>query len=333
MSNFSRIKADRSTTLSNSTINSGRSSSIATDRSSPLLQVALEENNYVKEKMEECASKLSTINQTMKKEVSPVAGVSPKIKKALAQNEDVEDKVQECALKLKEIKTVLEEEMDDNRELKEELRQTREKLSVTSQVLSTMENVVTNAYVIAEQAKQQAMRDFVTGISSRELFNDHLEQAVAIANRTNLILAVMFIDLDRFKAINDTYGHAMGDTVLQMVAQRLNAQARSEDTVCRYGGDEFLYLLVNPKSPRNIQIIADKICNRISQPLIIGDLELTVGASIGIAVYPNNGSTPQELVEKADTAMYWAKEKGSAYAFFDQDKGLDAIGSRERTLK
>ena len=297
---------------SNPKVDADNLSLIPDNHSSLSLRVALEKNNYVKEKIEECANELSTINQTMKKEISPSTESSPQIEKVLAQNEEVEHKVQECSLKLTELKTVLEVEVDDNRELKQELKQTKEKLSATSQVLSTMENIVTNAYVIAEQVKQKAMRDFVTGIPSRELFNDRLEHAVAIANRAHWILGVMFIDLDRFKVINDKYGHAMGDKVLQMVAQRLDEQARSEDTVCRYGGDEFLYLLVNPKNPHNIQSIADKVYDRISQPLIIGDLELRVGASIGIAVYPDDGTTPQELVAKADSAMYRAKEKKSS---------------------
>jgi diguanylate cyclase (GGDEF)-like protein len=319
MPEYSPLEPRRSTTPLNPKIDSGNSSPVSASNTPLSFGKALEKNDYVKEKIEECAADLSIINETMKKEMSPITA-SPQAKKALEQNKDVEDKVQESALALGELNAVLVEEMDDSRKLKQELKQTRQELFATRAFLSTMENVVTSASLAAEKAKERTMRDFVTGIPSRELFNDRLDQAVALATRHDWILAVMFIDLDCFKQINDTYGHATGDTVLQIVAQRLDEQVRSEDTICRYGGDEFLYLLVNPKSPRNIQLIANRICERISQPVIIGDLELTVGASMGIAVYPNDGGTPPELVANADAAMYRAKEKKGGYIFFDQDK-------------
>ncbi|PTR17219.1 diguanylate cyclase (GGDEF)-like protein [Nitrosospira sp. Nsp2] len=330
MTKYSPLEPSRSTTPSNPKIDSENSSPVSASNTPFSLGKALEKNDYVKEKIEECATELSTINETMKKEISPIAA-SPQVKKALEQNKDVEEKIQESAVTLGELNDVLVEEMDDSRKLEQELKQTKQELSATRAFLSTMENVVTGASLAAEKATLRTMRDFVTGIPSRELFNDRLEQAVALATRHDWILAIMFIDLDRFKLINDTYGHATGDTVLQIVAQRLDEQVRSEDTVCRYGGDEFLYLLVNPKSPRNIQLVADRVCERISQPLIIGDLELTVGASIGIAVYPNDAGTPSELVANADAAMYRAKEKNGGYIFFDQDK--DPQGSSSPTAE
>ncbi len=130
----------------------------------------------------------------------------------------------------------------------------------------------------------------------------------------------MFIDLDRFKLINDTYGHAIGDRVLQGVAQRLNEQVRNGDTICRYGGDEFLYLLVNPQSTENIERVARQVLNNISQILIVDDLKLTIKPSIGISVYPSDGRSAQELVVHADAAMYRAKKTKASCIFFNNVK-------------
>ncbi|MBA2657978.1 MAG: GGDEF domain-containing protein [Nitrosospira sp.] len=296
---------------------SDHDSSLTSADQPPLLKKALEKNQYVKEKMEDCAIELSTVNETVKKEMA--AGMTlQQAKKTLAQNESVEGKVQECAGELHEVNNVLAEQIDDHGKLNRDLMETRRKLSATKNILSNLRDALTVAYEAAEEAKQRTLRDFATGIPNRELFNDRLEQALGLANRYNWVLAVMFIDLDRFKLINDTHGHAIGDKVLQIVAQRLDEHVRSEDTVCRYGGDEFLYLLVNPQGTENIQRIARKVFDRISQPIIIDDLALTVEPSIGIAVYPDHGITGPVLVANADTAMYRAKKSKAAFVFFDK---------------
>jgi diguanylate cyclase (GGDEF)-like protein len=118
----------------------------------------------------------------------------------------------------------------------------------------------------------------------------------------------MFLDLDRFKCINDTHGHAVGDAVLKEVAKRLLQHTREEDTVCRNGGDEFLYLLMNPQGTGNIERIASNLLKTIGQPMDVGDLQPVIKASIGIAVYPDNGTTGEQLIGNADTAMYRAKK-------------------------
>ena len=166
------------------------------------------------------------------------------------------------------------------------------------------------------------MVDIATGIPNRELFNDRLVQALGLARRYDWILAVMFIDLDGFKHINDTYGHVIGDKVLQILAQRLDEQVRIEDAVCRYGGDEFLYLLVNPRTIKNVRRIARSIFERISETLTVDGLALTVAPSIGIAVYPDHGGTGPELVANADAAMYPAKRTKSGFFLFDNDPAV-----------
>lgn len=290
------------------------------------LEQALEKSQEVKEKVEKCAIELSTVNETVKREIA--AGITlQQTEKALAQSKSVEDKVQECAGELDEVNEVLAQEIDDRKKHNRELIETLQELSSTQTILSTTQDVLAIAHEVVEEAKQRTLHDSATGIPNRELFNDRLEQAIALAKRCEWVLAVMFIDLDRFKSINDTHGHVVGDQVLQVVAKRLNEQVRGEDTVCRYGGDEFLYLLVNPQSIENIQRIAQKVFDRISGTISIDDLALTVEPSIGIAVFPGNGITGQELVTKADAAMYRAKESKAGYIFSGQENNSDRFGA------
>jgi two-component system, cell cycle response regulator len=164
--------------------------------------------------------------------------------------------------------------------------------------------------------EQKALHDSTTGLPNRDLFNDRITHAIAMAKRHAWTLAVMFLDLDRFKYINDTHGHAVGDTVLKEVAKRLLGHARDEDTVCRNGGDEFLYLLINPQGSENIRRIADALLQIIAQPIDVGNLKPIIEASIGIAVYPDDGTTGEQLIRNADTAMYRAKESVSGPIFF-----------------
>ncbi len=294
-------------------------SSLTSADKHPLLEKALEKSQDVKEKMVDCVTELSTVNETVKKEMS--AGITlQQAKKALARSESVEDKVQECADELHEVNEVLAQEINERDVLKRQLRKTERNLSTIQNILSDTQEVLAVVQEVAEEATQRTLRDFVTGIPNRELFNDRLEQAIALAERGGWILGVMFIDLDKFKLINDMHGHAVGDRVLQGVAQRLNKQARSGDTICRYGGDEFLYLVVNPQSTGNIERVARKVLDTISQTLIIDDLALIIKPSIGIAVYPRDGGTREALVANADAAMYRAKTTKAGCIFFDNNK-------------
>ncbi len=117
--------------------------------------------------------------------------------------------------------------------------------------------------------------------------------------------------------INDTHSHAVGDAVLKEVARRLSQHARDEDTVCRNGGDEFLYLVMNPRGSENSERIARTLSTAIAQPIDLGDLQPVINASIGIAVYPGDGGSGEELIRRADTAMYRAKKAGIDWLFFD----------------
>jgi two-component system, cell cycle response regulator len=173
--------------------------------------------------------------------------------------------------------------------------------------------------------EHKALHDSTTGLPNRDLFTVRLTHAIALAKRHGWTLAVMFLDLDRFKEINDTHGHAVGDGVLKAVANRLLDHARAEDTVCRNGGDEFLYLLIDPKGRENICRIVDNLLNRIVQPIDLGHLKPVIQVSVGVAVYPVDGTTGEQLIRNADTAMYRAKRNVGNRTFFDALESPSAL--------
>jgi diguanylate cyclase (GGDEF)-like protein len=170
-----------------------------------------------------------------------------------------------------------------------------------------------------EAARYAAFHDVLTGLPNRALFDDRLAHGLAQAKRHGWTLAVMFVDLNKFKSVNDTHGHEAGDVVLQTTARRLTKSTRGDDTVSRHGGDEFLYLLTELHNEHDIAMIAEKIIRAIEVPIDVkvGDVHITssIGASIGISTYPKNGATAPVLIKSADEAMYRAKQSQSGYAF------------------
>ena len=173
----------------------------------------------------------------------------------------------------------------------------------------------------AEQdLKQLAHNDPLTNLPNRNLFKDRMQYAIANARRNQQKFHLMFIDLDHFKAINDTQGHAAGDKVLKQVAKRLVACIRENDTIARMGGDEFAVILTNITSPNHTKAIAKKILKSLSDPYIINNQKLYISASIGITQYPGDGRTMNELLKKSDSAMYHAKTHRNNFEFFSNNK-------------
>jgi diguanylate cyclase (GGDEF)-like protein/PAS domain S-box-containing protein len=165
-----------------------------------------------------------------------------------------------------------------------------------------------------------AQHDFLTDLPNRLLFNDRLTQAISMSMRHSKQLAVMFVDLDQFKKINDSLGHGVGDKLLQSVAKRLIACVRRADTVSRLGGDEFLILLSQVEHEQDAAFSARKILRALAAPHIIDNKSLDINASIGVSTYPSDGPDAQTLMNKADTAMYEAKQQGrNNYQFFRRD--------------
>lgn len=175
----------------------------------------------------------------------------------------------------------------------------------------------------------QAFHDQLTRLPNRILFTDRLEMAIKQAARREEKLAVMFLDLDRFKLVNDTYGHQAGDQLLREFSARLRRCLRTGDTLARQGGDEFTALLPNLTTHDDINIVAEKILAELRKPFLVGDTEFLATASIGIAVFPDDASSAQDLVRCADMAMYQVKAQGKngyvAFAPYMHDAQLDRL--------
>lgn len=169
-----------------------------------------------------------------------------------------------------------------------------------------------------EKIKFLAYHDALTRLPNRVLFEDRLGQALAMAARNKELVGVMFLDLDRFKTINDTFGHSAGDQLLQTVAERLMGCLRATDTVTRMGGDEFLLIITGLKDMTQITGVAEKLLSALFQPLKLEMIEITVSGSLGISVYPQDGNDQETLIRNADAAMYYAKSKGrNNYQLYD----------------
>jgi len=173
----------------------------------------------------------------------------------------------------------------------------------------------------------QALHDQLTGLPNRALFLDRLGLALERSRRSGSPLAVLFLDFDNFKRINDSRGHAAGDRVLATLGERLSSLLRPMDTVARFGGDEFTFLFEGLTSEREVVLIADRICQAATHPIDLDGVQTTVTVSIGIAMVADPSVTPETIIREADAAMYRAKERGrSRYELFDQ-------GSRRRAVQ
>jgi len=171
-----------------------------------------------------------------------------------------------------------------------------------------------------EYLQYLAYKDTLTGLPNRTLFQDRLEQAMRQADRNQTLVVLMFLDLDRFKNINDTLGHRIGDQLLVNAAQRFKDCVRVSDTVARLGGDEFTVILTNLPDSSAVTIVAQKLIAALAAPFFLSAHEIVMTTSIGITIYPNDASTVDDLLKNADTAMYHAKDRGrNNYQFFSQE--------------
>ena len=178
-----------------------------------------------------------------------------------------------------------------------------------------------------ERIRHLAFHDALTDLPNRALLMNRLEQQLARAERDRSQLAILFLDLDRFKAVNDTLGHEIGDELLKQVALRLLGQVRHADTVARLGGDEFVVLLDAPSSREEVATIAERILAAINEPMSLHGKSAQVGTSIGIAMFPGDGRSPEDLIRSADIAMFVAKEEGkNSYRFHPGSGSRDLDG-------
>jgi diguanylate cyclase (GGDEF)-like protein len=193
---------------------------------------------------------------------------------------------------------------------------------------------------IEDRLRFLSLHDALTGLPNRDLFRERLEQAMARARRGRTKAAVLILDLDRFKHINDTFGHGAGDTLLQQVAGRLQSALREVDTVARLGGDEFAVILTDVRSVPDVEAVTRSLLNAISAPFRVAGEALRVTASVGIAVFPDDAASPDDLTRSADAAMYQAKSGGkNGYRFYTEDMNralatrLALVNGMERGLE
>jgi diguanylate cyclase (GGDEF)-like protein/PAS domain S-box-containing protein len=185
---------------------------------------------------------------------------------------------------------------------------------------------VSAARAMSHQMTHSAQHDVLTNLPNRMLLNDRITQTISLARRQNRSFAVLFLDLDHFKYINDSLGHAVGDQLLQSVSKRLLSAVRGSDTVSRQGGDEFVILLSEIAHPEDAATSAKKILRSLSAPHSIAGQDLNIDSSVGISIYPEDGANAETLIKNADTAMYYAKENGrNNFQFFKREMNLKAV--------
>lgn len=265
----------------------------------------LKKNEKIKQTVKSAASELASVNEVLSQDTVPVKTM----KQALTQNENVEHKVAKAADDLKLVNTQLSEEIADREIIESELANTKSDLAEVRDDLS-------KAIVKTEEAQQIALQDPLTGLPNRVSFQQSLDHGLIQAKRHGWGLAILFIDIDKFKTINDSFGHDLGDQVLLMVANRLKSFVRDQDIVSRWGGDEFVCLLLEVKQEADVTQLAEKMINRIAEACEFNGHVFSILASIGISIYPENGDTSDNLFRNADTAMYKAKGTGKRVVLF-----------------
>ena len=188
-----------------------------------------------------------------------------------------------------------------------------------------LEAEITERAQVEGRAQYLADHDSLTGLPNRRLLEDRLTQALAYGTRNRKLTAAMFVDLDRFKHVNDTHGHALGDEMLKEVGRRLEGQLREGDTICRLGGDEFVIVLPEIKRSSDAAHVAQKLLESVAQPISLEERDLHITCSIGISIFPDDGRDAETLIRNADAAMYHVKEIGRAnYQFFTEQMNIAA---------
>jgi diguanylate cyclase len=268
-------------------------SSIPPTNTTVSLSKVLNHSETIKDTVAECVEELSSVNLVLNQEFANQE-TNIELENALEKSDAVKDKVEDVAEQLTIVNEALADEIIERERLEHQL------VSVMAQ---------------EESARHDAFHDPLTGLPNRVLFNDRLEHALAQAKRYNWTLAVMFMDLNKFKEINDIHGHSAGDVLLQTISKRLLDITREDDTVSRHGGDEFLYLLMQIENEIDISLIAKKIIHSIEQPCSLDGHDIVISPSIGISIYPKDGDSSEALIKSADKAMYQAKQKKSGFAY------------------
>lgn len=274
----------------------------------------LNKNKKITTIVKSAARELASINEVLNQGIKVNTSVQD-VEETITLNEDVEDKVARAAADLHQINIELSTEMDERAIVESELADTKTDLDNVRDDLS-------KSQAQEEETRQITLHDALTGLPNRVLFEQHLAQGLIQAKRHGWGLAVLVLDIDNFKSINDSYGHDLGDKVLLTVANRLRSLVREEDTVSRWGGDEFTCLLLEVKQEADVTRLAEKMVNQIAVDFESSGIVISMRASIGIAIYPSDGETADILFKNADMAMYEAKGNEKGVLLFRQSAGF-----------
>lgn len=299
-------------------------------------------NEVIKKNVAKAASDLTSVNETLHQKSKANLSVQT-VKEALTQNKKTEQQVAKASEDLHQVNLELAKEVAVRIAIETELIETKLDLAETSgdlhQVsvefakevsarmvieseltdtrtdLAETRNNLSESKAKEEEIRQIALRDSLTGIPNRAFFEQRLKHGLIQAKRYGWKLAVMFIDVNKFKNINDSYGHALGDKVLLMVANRLQAFLRGEDLVSRWGGDEFICLLLDIQEKALVRL-AEKMIEKVAEACEFDGNIFSIRVSIGVAIYPKDGETAEIICTNADRAMYKAKETQKGVKLF-----------------
>ncbi|KKO46636.1 diguanylate cyclase [Arsukibacterium ikkense] len=272
---------------------------IAGDKSATLGGV-LKKNEAIKKNVRKAADEITLVNDVLKQGKTTVG----QMKVALTQNEKVEGKVSKAAEDLQRVNIKLAKEIATRQGIETELHDMKADLA-------GVRNNLVQAQEAGRDAQQLALTDTLTGLPNRASFDQALQHALVQAKRHDWQLAMLVIDVDKFKHINDTHGHDMGDQVLLTVANRLQSFIRDEDMVSRWGGDEFVCLLLDVKETADVKRLAEQLVACVAEDFEYEGLDLQIKISIGVAISPVDGDTAEALFRQADKAMYRAKNSAS----------------------
>ena len=275
----------------------------------PLKRV-LDQSEEIQESVKDAADQLSSVNLALKQEDKDNLPVQS-IQEVVTQNEEIEQKLVKAADDLHQVNAELAKAVAERIEIESELVDKRNDLSEVYAALSKSQSQEEDAIYIG-------LHDALTELPNRLLFEQRLDYGLIQAKRHGWKLAILFIDLDKFKYINDTYGHQIGDKVLMLVANRLKVFVRGEDTVSRWGGDEFVCILLNVNLEADVISLAEKIVAHIAEECEFDGIVLSISATIGIAIYPQDGETADILFKNVDRAMYKSKGTDQRVTLFSQ---------------
>lgn len=278
-----------------------------------------EKINHVVDKINEATDKITNAVDKITDAADKIAHSTDKINKPTTKINDVADKINEATNKIVNAADNINKPNDQMCDVANKMGVATGKMGVATGKMNQATEKMTGVTDKISEIDHMAHYDYLTKIPNHLNFKEALIQTVANAKRHNRLTCVLFLDLDHFKTINDTYGHESGDTLLKEISNRLQSVMRKEDMIARLGGDEFAISMKEIEKIEDAEILAKKLIHVFQNPFILVNKQVNITASIGIAIYPSTGKTASELMQNADKAMYQAKKSGkNNFQFYKQ---------------